>query len=325
MKNLMADQVRRVRVTEPIATDGRPFDYADAFEVSVPHPDMSAPREWLHEGLATTSGVVTRLVGVLGLGESPTEVGQLGPFRIIESSAEVIHLEAAIPLMHITMVGRRTVPSQRRLTTVLHFRRPLLGRIAWTIIGPVHRRAAKSLITAATTLRPDQELDSAAGSTQVDRGSRVSGLAFVDEHAVVINAPANNVWLNLSAALDQTFSGSVATTYARVAGCAERSPSGPRPLAIDSTLVGFRVASARPGAELELTGRHRFSVYALSFHMEQANSGQTRLRARTHANFPGGGGRLYRLLVVRTGFHARSVRHVLKDIQRQTESSRGAG
>jgi hypothetical protein len=46
MKNQLAQQVRRVEVTDLIAA-ARRYDYADAFEVRLPEPDPYPPETWV--------------------------------------------------------------------------------------------------------------------------------------------------------------------------------------------------------------------------------------------------------------------------------------
>jgi len=139
-------------------------------------------------------------------------------------------------------------------------------------------------------------------------------LPYVDEHTTVVAAEADAVWRELCEALDRSFGNGRAAAYARLVGCADRTASGPRPLAEGSTLPGFRVASATPGRELVLVGRHHFSTYALIFHLAETASGRTQLRAETRARFPGPAGALYRQLVVGTGGHAKGVQRMLKAV-----------
>jgi hypothetical protein len=49
MKDQLAQRVRRIEATDPIAT-ARRYDYADAVEVRLPGPDAYSPfRPWLRE------------------------------------------------------------------------------------------------------------------------------------------------------------------------------------------------------------------------------------------------------------------------------------
>ncbi|MFI5681021.1 SRPBCC family protein [Streptomyces cellulosae] len=144
----------------------------------------------------------------------------------------------------------------------------------------------------------------------------IAALPYVDEHATVIAADADAVWRGIGDVLDHSGLG---PGYARLVGCADRTASGPRPPAEGSTMPGFRVASADPGRELVLIGRHYFSTYALVFRLDEAGPGRTRLRAETRARFPGPGGGLYRLLVVASGGHAVLTGRLLSAIRRRAE------
>lgn len=149
---------------------------------------------------------------------------------------------------------------------------------------------------------------------------QIPSLPYRDEHTTVVAAGADDVWRSLGETLDRSFSRPGANRYARLVGCADRTASGPRPLAEDSTFPGFRVAAAVPGRELVLGGRHRFSSYALIFRLEPAGPGRSRLTAETRATFPGPAGGLYQLLVLGTGGHAVGVRRLLAAVRRRAES-----
>jgi hypothetical protein len=144
-------------------------------------------------------------------------------------------------------------------------------------------------------------------------------LPYVDEHATSIVAGIDDVWCSLLETLDRTFSRSGMANYARIVGCVDHTPSGPRPLAQGSTVPGFRVVAVDPGRELLLRGRHRFSSYALIFRLEHVTTGQSRLRAESRAAFPGLPGRMYRLVVISSGGHVRAVRSLLAAIRRDAE------
>jgi hypothetical protein len=144
----------------------------------------------------------------------------------------------------------------------------------------------------------------------------IAALPYVDERATVVAADADAVWRGIGDVLDRS---SLGPGYARLVGCADRTASGPRPLAEGSTVPGFRVASADRGRELVLIGRHYFSTYALVFRLDEAGPGRTRLRAETRARFPGPGGGLYRLLVIASGGHAVLTGRLLSAIRRRAE------
>ena len=150
-----------------------------------------------------------------------------------------------------------------------------------------------------------------------------SPLPVVDEHATVIAASVDDVWPVLLETLDRAFSRPVVSAYARIVGCAEATASGPRPLAEGAKIPGFRVAAAAPAQELMLEGRHRFSSYVLTFHLDQLGSGSSRLRAESRASFPGLAGRVYRLLVIGTGAHVFAVGRLLAGVRRRSERQPG--
>jgi hypothetical protein len=150
---------------------------------------------------------------------------------------------------------------------------------------------------------------------------QISQLPYIDEHATAIAADVDEVWAVLVETVDRAFSGAGTALYTRAVGCADSTSSGPRPLAEGSTVPGFRVATAVPGSELVLEGRHWFSSYALIFRLDQLGAGRSRLRAESRGVFPGVAGRIYRLLVVGTGGHVLAVRHLLSGIKRRSEPS----
>jgi hypothetical protein len=144
-------------------------------------------------------------------------------------------------------------------------------------------------------------------------------LPRLDEHATDIDAGAEEVWTSLGATLDATLSRPWSAVVGLVLGCADTRASGPRPLSAGSTLPGFHVVGAVPGALLALEGAHRYSTYALVFRLERADGRWIRLRAESRATFPGVAGGIYRLLVVRTGGHRIAVRRLLAAIKHRAE------
>ncbi|MEU7656206.1 hypothetical protein AB0C41_29750 [Micromonospora taraxaci] len=148
---------------------------------------------------------------------------------------------------------------------------------------------------------------------------RIDALPHVDEHATVIEAEPEDAWPHLVRVVETTFGRPGTGAYARLVGAADPVASGPRPLAEGSTIPGFRVATAIPGRELTLRGRHRFSAYALVFRLEQTGPGRSRLRAETRAVFPGLAGGLYRQLLLRSGGHVLGVRRMLAAVRRSAE------
>lgn len=134
-------------------------------------------------------------------------------------------------------------------------------------------------------------------------------LPFVDEHSERVDAPADAVWAALLSVLRRRMGGSA--WFARLLGCDPAQGTacfGGRP---GETVPGFRVVEAEPGRRLALAGRHRFATYALTFALDGE-----RLRAQTHAAFPGLLGRLYRAAVVGTGGHRLVTRRLLRQVAR---------
>lgn len=153
MKNQLAQQVRRVGVTDPVAT-GRRYDYADAFEVRLPMLDGDAPETWVLAGMDDSPAVVEWIATVLlGHGSAPctsTDRVVYG-WRVVESTSEVVHLEQSLPLMHVIVVGRRVGSSGRMLTSVLQFERPVLARLVWAVVGVGHRRMVRRLLRSTSS------------------------------------------------------------------------------------------------------------------------------------------------------------------------------
>ncbi|MCW3840498.1 hypothetical protein ONA70_10365 [Micromonospora yasonensis] len=141
--------------------------------------------------------------------------------------------------------------------------------------------------------------------------SSSDALPFVDEHRVLAPASAPAVWH----ALARQVPGARGGVLAHLLGAEPRRASGTL-LDPGATLPGFAVTEAEPGRHVRLTGRHRFSRYALVFTLS-AQPGGTLLSARTYAEFPGLPGRLYRLLVIGSGGHRVLVGRMLRTIGRQ--------
>lgn len=146
-------------------------------------------------------------------------------------------------------------------------------------------------------------------------------LPHVDEHAIEVAASREATWEALLRVAEGTVSADAAPRFARLLGCADTEPAGPRPLALGSVLPGFHVASCEPEAELGLGGSHRFSEYALIFRLEDDGAGGTRVRAETRAVFPHLKGRVYRALVIGTRMHVLATRRILTASKRRAERS----
>jgi hypothetical protein len=121
---------------------------------------------------------------------------------------------------------------------------------------------------------------------------------FVDEHRVVVPAPADAVWRAVSRRFgDPPRRHGSAGLLSRVLGA---EPAG-----------GFGVAESEPPQRLRLAGRHRFSRYVLELVLAPEPGG-TALSALTYAEFPGLRGRVYRALVIGSGAHVVFTRRLLR-------------
>jgi hypothetical protein len=126
-------------------------------------------------------------------------------------------------------------------------------------------------------------------------------LPFVDEHSVEIHAAPDAVWDALWTVLGRSFGGTRGSRlFGRAVGVRDTEP-----------IVGFHVAEEERGRRLVLEGEHRFARYRWTFRFEDG-----RLSAATHAAFPGPHGKVYRTLILPTGFHARVVKRVLDAVRR---------
>jgi hypothetical protein len=146
-------------------------------------------------------------------------------------------------------------------------------------------------------------------------------LPHIDEHSLVVEAGRDGTWESLLRVVEVSVSSGAAPRFARILGCADTAPSGPRPLAEGSVLSGFHVAAAESPTELALAGSHRFSSYALIFRLDDLGGGRTRVRAETRAEFPHLKGAIYRALVIGTRMHVLVTRRMLAGVKRNAERS----
>jgi hypothetical protein len=145
-------------------------------------------------------------------------------------------------------------------------------------------------------------------------------LPFIDEHAVEVAAPQERAWEALRQTLSSSFEAPFALFAARLLGTTENRPHGD-PMEPGSTITGFRVGRADPAVELVLEGEHRFSRYALIFHLEALPGDRSRIRAESRAAFPGLHGRGYRALVIGTGGHVVAVKRLLRAVRARAEQA----
>jgi hypothetical protein len=146
-----------------------------------------------------------------------------------------------------------------------------------------------------------------------------SELPFVDEHAIDVAAPCARAWEALLLVVSSSFRGRATELVAGLLGASETGPRG-RPGEPGSAIAGFTVAAAEAPTLLALEGAHRFSRYALVFHLEPLGGERCRVRAETRAEFGGLHGRIYRAAVIGTRGHVLVVRRMLRAIRARSES-----
>ena len=129
-------------------------------------------------------------------------------------------------------------------------------------------------------------------------------LPYVDEHWIRIAAPRDQVWSTLCRYVDSSLGFGARNPLAWILGTEPRA--------------GFEVEREVPRQQLSMAGRHRFSRYRLVFDLSEAADGETRLSARTYAEFPGHRGRIYRALVIGTKAHVAATRQILRSIRRSS-------
>lgn len=143
------------------------------------------------------------------------------------------------------------------------------------------------------------------------------GLPFVDEYEIDVAAAPEVVWAATIRTLTRSFAGS-GDVVARALGCASTTASDWSRPAPGCTLPGFEAEVVESPTLLRLSGRHRFSEYALTFRIDEISGGR-RCRAETRARFPGLRGRLYRTAVIGSRGHRVAVRRMLGTVQRLAE------
>jgi hypothetical protein len=131
--------------------------------------------------------------------------------------------------------------------------------------------------------------------------SVIGDLPYIDEHATTIAVSRDLVWTALNRYATTSIGIPDGHLLARILGTLPRS--------------GFEVAEAVPEVRLTLTGRHRFSRYALVFELHDAADEGVVLSAKTYAAFPGLHGKVYRALVIGTRMHVLATSHMLRVVR----------
>jgi hypothetical protein len=151
-----APRARRVRVAAEaqLIGDAR-YDYADAFEIRMSEADERSAEQFARCALEQASWPVRLAVAIaqrklLRLRLSPHRSPEhLAGWTIRAAERDMIHLEAVSPLLRGVIVGRRVGPTRTAITTYVFFTRPVLARLVWTIVAPLHRRVAARLLEQA--------------------------------------------------------------------------------------------------------------------------------------------------------------------------------
>jgi len=147
----------------------------------------------------------------------------------------------------------------------------------------------------------------------------MENLPYIDEHAMNVAAGRERAWAALLSVLGAELGGAASARAARLLGCvpARRGGDWAGEVRAGATLPGFVIDQVRSPSHLALSGRHRFSRYALVFELEQIGPERARVRAQTRAAFPGLLGGAYRALVIGSGAHRIVVRRLLRGVARR--------
>lgn len=144
-------------------------------------------------------------------------------------------------------------------------------------------------------------------------------LPAIDEHAVEIEASADQAWEALLEVVRAKLGGRLAEQAARSLGCEATASEGEDFEHPGGTLPGFVVSRSIPPVMLAMLGEHRYSAYALVFRIDLLGEDRCRLRAETRAKFPGRKGRIYKALVIGSHGHVFTVMRVLRAVKKQAE------
>jgi hypothetical protein len=150
-----AGHTRNARRTQVVVPEGlvgsTAFDYADAFEIGLPDAVAGSPEELFRAALDDVPWVrrwvpiVHRHVLRFRLGPLESPVHILG-WRIQSSHAYDVYLEADGPLIRGIIVGRKVNPATVVFTTFVTYVNRAPARLAWALVGPLHRKIAPYLL-----------------------------------------------------------------------------------------------------------------------------------------------------------------------------------
>jgi hypothetical protein len=126
------------------------YDYVDAFGIDLPAPDPTPPADWLGAGLSSVPPITTWVADRLGFQAGSGD--PLDGWQIEASTPDTVHLVVELPVMHVDLIGHNPSATRRTLTTLLTYRRPILARLVWLVLGPAHRLTVRWLL--AQSRRP---------------------------------------------------------------------------------------------------------------------------------------------------------------------------
>ena len=159
-----------VPARDSLLSGGDGWDYADAFAIQLSEPDGRSAEELARRALDEAPWLVGWAIWLvhshllrlrLGPRSSPDHV--LG-WTIVTSERDVVQLEAVSPVLsHAVIVGRRPDPTSWVVTTRLFYTRPAPAHAMWTLVGPLHRRAAPYLLERAARSTHPAELVATVG------------------------------------------------------------------------------------------------------------------------------------------------------------------
>jgi hypothetical protein len=131
------------------------YDYADAFEARLSEADIRTAEQVVRAGLDGAPLWLRMMVAIAHRHVLRLELAAAGTpnhvagWEIVDSEGDRITLRASGSLIDGQIVARRPTPSTAVLETFVKYRRPVLARLVWTAVAPVHRAVAPTLLRNA--------------------------------------------------------------------------------------------------------------------------------------------------------------------------------
>jgi hypothetical protein len=133
------------------------YDYADAFEVTLPESDGRTAEQIVRAGLehappALRSAIRTVHQHLLRFDLAPASSPEhIVGWRITTSEPDMFLMEASGPLIDAAIVARRIGERTARLTTFVVYRQRTLAMALFVFVAPVHRQVAAYLMERAAS------------------------------------------------------------------------------------------------------------------------------------------------------------------------------